>query len=126
MSTVRSISLFGCLVFLLPCAATAAEPTEPSMGRYNIRSYGASNRPPIFLGHFVLEAGGKYTVHLPGGRMVGEGTYAFDAANKEVKWLTGKYKDEAWEGRFLVASDAKPPVIWLKSTTRATYGPEDK
>ena len=124
MSTVRF--LLGCIVLLVPGLLLADQPTEPALGRYNIRSYGASNRPPIFLGHFVLEEGGKYKVHLPGGRQVGEGTYAFDQANKEVKWLTGKYKDEAWEGRFLVASDEKTPVIWLKSTTRATYAPDEK
>ena len=104
----------------------ADEPSEPKLGRYNVRSYGASNRPPLFLGHFVLEEGGKYKVHLPGGRLVGEDTYEYDKAKKEVKWLTGKYKEEGWTGRVLVASDDKSLTIWLKSTTRATHVPDEK
>lgn len=114
------------LVGFVPNLVQADEPSEPKLGRYNVRSYGASNRPPLFLGHFILEEGGKYKVHLPGGRLVGEGTYEFDKEKKEVKWLTGKYKDEGWMGRVLVASDDKSLTIWLKSTTRATHAPDAK
>ena len=117
--------LFLALLFV-PGLAGADEPSEPKLGRYNVRSYGASNRPPLFLGHFVLEAGGKYKVYLPGGRLAGEGEYEFDKEKKEVKWLTGKYKDEGWMGRVLVASDDKSLTIWLKSTTRATHVPDEK
>ena len=121
---------YRCLVLalfvVLPNLAQADEPAEPKLGRYNVRSYGASNRPPLFLGHFVLEQGGKYKVYLPGDRMVGEGTYEFDSVKKEVKWLTGKYKEEGWTGQVLLASDEKSLVIWLKPTTRATYVPDDK
>lgn len=123
MSILRQLIL--ALLMILPGIALADEPGEPKLGRYNVRSYGASNRPPLFLGHFVLEAGGKYKVYLPGGRLVGEGTYEFDKEKKEVKWLTGKYKEEGWTGRVLVASDDKSLVIWLKSTTRATHVPEE-
>ena len=114
------------LFVVLPNLARADTPTEPKLGRYNVRSYGASNRPPLFLGHFVLEAGGKYKVYLPGDRMIGEGTYEVDQAKMEVKWLTGKYKDEAYTGRVLLASDEKSLTIWLKPTTRATHVPDDK
>lgn len=114
------------LLLLVPSISVADEPSEPKLGRYNVRSYGASNRPPLFLGHFVLEEGKKYKVFLPGGRLVGEGTYEFDNEKKEVKWLTGKYKDEGWTGKVLVASDDKSLTIWLKSTTRATHVPEEK
>lgn len=114
------------VLLLWPVLTQADEPAEPKLGRYNVRSYGASNRPPLFLGHFVLEAGGKYKVYLPGGKLAGEGTYEFDKEKKEVKWLTGKYKEEGWTGRVLVASDDKSLVIWLKSTTRATHVPDDK
>lgn len=123
MSIVRWLTLI--LLLILPGLAGADEPGEPKLGRYNVRAYGASNRPPLFLGHFVLEAGGKYKVHLPGGRLVGEGTYEFDNEKKEVKWLTGKYKEEGWMGRVLVASDDKSLVIWLKPTTRATHVPDE-
>ena len=66
----------------------------------------------------MLEAGGKYKVYLPGGRLAGEGEYEFDKEKKEVKWLTGKYKDEGWMGRVLVASDDKSLTIWLKAQSR--------
>lgn len=124
MSDLRLIIVT--LFVVLTGIAQADEPAEPKLGRYNVRSYGASTRPPIFLGHFVLEEGGKYKAHLPGGRLVGEGTYEFDKEKKEVKWLTGKYKDEGWMGRVLVASDDKSLVIWLKPTTRATHVPDEK
>ena len=123
MSNLRWLVLI--FFVILPGVARADESAEPKLGRYNVRSYGASNRPPLFLGHFVLEEGEKYKVYLPGGRLVGEGTYEFDKEKKEVKWLTGKYKDEAWTGRVLVASDDKSLVIWLKSTTRATHVPDE-
>jgi hypothetical protein len=124
MANVRWLVL--ALSVIVPGVGFADEPSEPKLGRYNVRSYGASNKPPLFLGHFVLEAGGKYKVFLPGGRQDGEGTYEFDKEKKEVKWLTGKYKEEGWTGRVLVASDDKSLTIWLKSTTRATHVPDEK
>jgi len=124
MSSLRWFFLI--VLLILPGILRADEPGEPKLGKYNVRSYGASNRPPLFLGAFVLEEGGKYTVFLPGGRQVGEGKYEFDKEKAEVKWLTGKYKDEGWTGRVLVASDDKSLTIWLKSTTRATHVPEEK
>jgi hypothetical protein len=108
------------LIVLVPSFANATEPSEPPLGRYNVRAWGATGKPPLFLGHFVLEAGGKYKVYLPGGRLVGEGTYMYDSATKKVKWLTGKYAEEGWDGRVIVASDEKTMTIWMKSTTRAT------
>lgn len=124
MSNLRWLILT--LWVIVPGVVWAEEPSEPKLGRYNVRSYGASNRPPLFLGHFVLEAGGKYKVYLAGGRLSGEGTYEFDKEKKEIKWLTGQYKDEGWTGRVLVASDDKSLTIWLKSTTRATHVPDEK
>lgn len=124
MSNVRLLALM--LFAILPAFVLAQESAEPKLGRYNVRTYGASNRPPLFLGHFLLEEGGKYKVYLPGGRLASEGTYEFDSQKKEVKWLTGKYKEENFEGRVLVASDDKSLVIWLKATTRATHVPDEK
>jgi hypothetical protein len=65
-----------------------------------------------------------YKVFLPGGRQVGEGTYEVDTEKMEVRWLTGKYKEEGWMGRVLLASDNQSLVIWLKPTTRATHVPD--
>jgi hypothetical protein len=31
---------------------------------------------------------------LPGGRVTGEGRYAYDAATATVRWLSGRYRDE--------------------------------
>ena len=125
MSCFRWLIL-ALLVIVVPGITRADEPGEPKLGRYNVRSYGASNRPPLFLGHFLLETGGKYKVYLPGGRLVGEGDYEFDKEKKEVKWVTGKYKEEGWTGKVLVASDDKSLTIWMKSTTRATHVPDEK
>ena len=79
------------LFVILSGIARADEPAEPKLGRYNVRSYGASNRPPLFLGHFVLEEGGKYKVHLPGGRLVGEG----NVDGMRVKWECQKFAESA-------------------------------
>jgi hypothetical protein len=125
MPTLRCL-LLSVLLFVPSLSRAADEPSEPKLGKYNVRSYGASNRPPLFLGHFVLEKEGKYKVYLPGGKLAGEGTYEFDKTKKEVKWLTGKYQEEKWEGRVLVASDDKSLTIWLKKTTRATHVPDEK
>ena len=125
MSCFRWLIL-ALLMIVASGVVRADEPGEPKLGRYNVRSYGASNRPPLFLGHFLLETGGKYKVYLPGGRLVGEGDYEFDKEKKEVKWVTGKYKEEGWTGKVLVASDDKSLTIWMKSTTRATHVPDEK
>jgi hypothetical protein len=101
--------------------AGAAAGAGPRLGKYNINSYGAVGRPPLFLGHIELQAGGKYRIsRRSSGEYYGEGAYAFDAATDAVQWLSGPCKDDGWSGTFTVERDGKTHKIRLKSTTIAT------
>lgn len=91
----------------------------PRAGKYLILSYGATNRPPLVLGSCELSEGGKYKAFLPGDKPQGEGTYAYDAAKREVTWKTGPYVGQ-WEGKFEIDREGKTHKIRLKSTTIAT------
>ena len=116
------------LVFtlLLGSAMATDDVVEPRLGKYTIKSRGASKNPPLLLGYFVLEKGGKYKTLLPGGREVGDGgTYEFDAAKKEIVWKTGTYKDDKWMGKFYVENDGKTHVVQVKGTTWAYHTPKD-
>ena len=99
----------------------AAAAAGPRPGKYNISSYGAVGRPPLFLGHIELQAGGKYRISRRSeGDYYGEGTYALDAAGSAVKWLSGPCKDDGWSGAFTIERDGKTHKIRLRSTTIAT------
>lgn len=101
-----------------PAADTGA---GPRTGKYNIMSYGAVGRPPLFLGHIDMQAGGKYRISRRStGDYYGEGTYSFDAASSTVTWLSGPCKDDAWSGTFTTDRGGKTHKIRLKSTTIAT------
>ncbi len=101
--------------------AGAAAGGGPRLGKYNINSYGATNRPPLFLGHIELQAGGKYRIsRRSSGEYYGEGAYSFDSAASEVKWLSGPCNDDGWSGKFTIERDGRTHKIRLKSTTIAT------
>lgn len=114
--------------FLALLALAAAVPTEaaraddtakgPRPGKYRIMSYGATNRPPLHLGSFVLGSG-TYKAYLPGDKPQGEGAYAYDATTQTVTWKTGPYAG-TWGGAFTVERDGKTHKIRLKPTTIAT------
>jgi hypothetical protein len=118
MSRWISISLLVsvCLGLLVPMAQAADEPRE---GKYRIMTYGAASSPPIFLGSFVLAAGGAYKAFLPGDKPAGEGRYTYDAATHKVSWTSGPYAG-VWGGEFTVERDGKTHKIRLKSNTIAT------
>ena len=99
--------------------ASSARSAGPRLGRYVILSYGRAGAAPLRLGEVELLAGGRYRVSLPGGRANGEGRYDFDAAAGTVRWLSGRYKDEAWGGGFTVEREGKTHTIRLKSGTVA-------
>jgi hypothetical protein len=107
-------------------AVVADDAVTPRLGKYTIKSKDASKNPPLLLGYFVLEKGGKYKILLPGGREVGEGTYEFDAAKKQIVWKTGTYKDDNWTGKFYVENDGKTHVVQVKGTTWAYNTPKDE
>jgi hypothetical protein len=93
----------------------------PRLGKYNINSYGATGRPPLYLGHIELLAGGKYRIsRRSSGEYYGEGAYAFDAASSAVQWRTGPCKDDGWGGAFTSEREGRTHKIRLKSTTIAT------
>ncbi|MCW8129975.1 MAG: hypothetical protein KIS92_06435 [Planctomycetota bacterium] len=130
---LRFLSVF--LACLAACAhhSTCAEETKtseaeakkddgaagPRLGKYIILSYGATGRPPLVLGSLVLEEGGKYKAFLPGDKPAGEGTYAYDAAAKQVVWKDGPYKGD-FGGGFEIDREGKTHKIRLKRTTIAT------
>lgn len=101
--------------------AAAASSSAPRSGKYNIMSYGAVGKPPLFLGHIDLQDGGKYRIsRRSSGEYYGEGTYSFDAATSTVTWLTGPCKDDGWSGTFTIEREGKTHKIRLKRTTIAT------
>lgn len=104
-----------------PSAPAADTGAGPRAGKYNIMSYGAVGRPPLFLGHIDMQAGGKYRIsRRSSGEYYGEGTYSFDAATNSVKWLSGPCKDDGWNGTFTTDRGGKTHKIRLRSTTIAT------
>jgi hypothetical protein len=91
------------------------------LGKYNINAYGATNRPPLFLGHIEILDGGKYRIsRRSSGGYYGEGSYSFDAAASEVQWLSGPCKDDGWSGKFTIEREGRTHKIRLKSMTIAT------
>ena len=108
-----------------PAAPAADANTPPRLGKYDIFAFGAGGKH-LYLGHFELQVGGKYRVsRTKAGEYFGEGTYAFDAAAKSVKWLSGPYKDEAgWVGGFEINRAGKSHEIRLRKTVLATNSVE--
>lgn len=109
----------------LPCADASDEANGPRPGKYKIFSYGATNKPPLYLGCFVLGGDGSYEAFLPGDKPLGKGRYEFDGKKSEVSWKSGPYEKE-WEGKFTSERDGKTHKIRLKRTTIATNNTDDK
>ncbi|MEO6741755.1 MAG: hypothetical protein ABIP20_16040 [Chthoniobacteraceae bacterium] len=102
-------------------APAGNDASGPRPGKYNINSFGAVGRPPLYLGHIELQAGGKYRVsRRSDGGYYGEGTYSFDAAARAVKWLSGPCKDDGWGGSFVIEREGKTHKITLRRGTVAT------
>jgi hypothetical protein len=112
--------LLATLLASLTITAAAADPLAagPRAGKYRILSYGATGRPPLFLGSVVLD-GGHYTAYLPGDKPSGQGSYRYDAASHQVTWISGPYAGQ-WGGDFSIDREGKTHKIRLKSTTIAT------
>ena len=101
-------------------SVVTAQAPVPRLGSYTILSYGNPTSPPVRLGRIDLIAGGLYRRHDAGGRVLGEGQYAFDAAAGAVQWLSGPLKDQGWSGTFTVEREGKTHKIRLMRTTIAT------
>ncbi len=108
------------LVLLLALAVFAE--SGPRLGKYNIYSYGAVAKPPLYLGHLEILEGGKYRVsRTSSGPYYGEGTFRFDAAASKIEWLTGPYATPDWAGKFSVQEGRHR--IALRARTFATNSP---
>ena len=90
----------------------------PRPGKYRIMSYGATGKPPLPLGSFVLGSG-TYKAYLHGDKYTGEGRYTYNPATSTVSWVTGPYVG-VWGGEFTVDRDGKTHKLRLKRTTIAT------
>ncbi|MBI3210658.1 MAG: hypothetical protein HYZ37_17365 [Candidatus Solibacter usitatus] len=122
MNTRPRIALVAILLCLLVIvqAISAQSNVTPRLGKYNIYSYGATNRPPLFLGHVELMAGGKYRVSRTSkGPYYGEGVYEFDAASSAIQWRSGPYATAEWGGKFRVQDDTRHRIE-LRLRTIAT------
>ena len=111
------------LLLLLLSAFTAAAlgadaDVGPRTGKYLILSYGATGKPPLNLGYFVLEKG-KYKAYLPGDKPNGSGDWQYDAAQKQVIWKSGPYAG-TWDGKFEIDREGKTHKIRMKRTTIGT------
>lgn len=117
--------LFPLLLFCLPAnqpwtSGNGDEaPAGPRAGKYKIFSYGATNKPPLYLGYFILDKDGTYSAYLPNDKSTGKGEYHFDSSKSEVIWKSGPYQKE-WDGKFTSERDGKTHKIRLKRTTIAT------
>jgi len=111
------LSLTGFLLGLLAFGAWAQD--APRLGKYKIFSYGAVGRPPLFLGHFELQSGGKYQAsNTSGNDYYGGGEYSFDGTS--VIWLSGPFKSNGWSGTFSLEREGKTHKIRLTPRTIAT------
>jgi len=100
-------------------ASASARNAGPRLGRYLIRSYG-NPTIPIPIGELELLSGGRYRAMANGGRVIGQGTYSFDAASSTVQWLSGPYKEAGWLGQFTIERDGKTHKIRVNRVTIAT------
>lgn len=115
---VLILTFFLSVACVLPVLAEDGA-NGPRPGKYKIFSYGATSKPPLFLGYFVLHKDGTYEAFLPGDKSTGKGKYEFDGAKSEVVWKSGPYEKE-WEGKFTSEREGKTHKIRLKRTTIAT------
>jgi hypothetical protein len=117
----RFLALSVLLVALSAPPALADDLAKgPRPGKYRIMSYGATNKPPLFLGSFELAAR-TYKAYAPGDKLTGDGKWSYDAKSHTVKWDTGPYAG-VWGGEFTVDREGKTHKIRLKRTTIATNG----
>jgi hypothetical protein len=100
-------------------AEQAQSTTTPRLGRYLIMSYGDPSRPPLNLGYFELLTGGSYKVFDMGGKETGSGRYEYDAPTKQVRWISGPFLANKWDGGFEISREGKTHNIRFK---RGTFG----
>lgn len=87
----------------------------PRNGSYIILSYGNPNNP-IRIGYFELNSG-KYSYYGMDKKLLGQGSYVYDAKNKLVQWTNGPFKNFQWGGGFEIDREGKTHKIRLTSVT---------
>jgi hypothetical protein len=92
---------------------------SPRDGKYLILSYGSNPANPLRLGYFTL-ASNEYKYYDLENKVLGDGTYVYDVAEKEIKWQSGPFKAIGWSGNFTVERNGKTHSIRLKNNTVGT------
>jgi len=118
---------FLALAVLLSSPSQSAQAEDPAIGprqgKYTVWFFMGFTRTKTFFATLELLPGNKYKVYDFGDKVIGEGTYAVDDKGN-VKWLTGKYKDEGYGGSFQV--DGTRHQLHMKDRLYARNDPNEK
>lgn len=95
------------------------QPAGPRNGKYLILSFGSNPAEPLKLGYFTLN-GSEYKYYDLEGKLLGEGTYSYETAEKQIKWQSGPFKSIGWDGDFVTEHDGKTHNIRLHNSTIGT------
>ncbi len=71
----------------------------PRSGKYFILTYGSNPANPLKLGYFNLN-NNEYKYFDLEGKLLGEGNYTYETAEKQIKWQSGPFKSVGWGGEF--------------------------
>ena len=82
---------------LQSAAAAPNTAAGPRNGMYIILSYGNPSNP-LRLGYFSL-AGGQYTYYDMAKKVIGKGSYTYNAGTQTVQWTSGPFKDSCLRTR---------------------------
>lgn len=114
-----SISHWGRLVLALGCglvvvvAAPAQDNAGPRLGQYKVYLR------DVQFSILELLPNGKYKAYDTTKALLGEGDYEYDAKEKRVRWLSGRYKTNGYGGTFFTRKDGKQHVIRLTGISEA-------
>jgi len=87
----------------------------PRNGSYIVVSYSNPSNP-IRIGYFEL-SNGQYTYYTTAKKLIGKGSFSYNASGKMVKWTSGPFKEAKWDGSFETDRDGKTHKIRLNSAT---------
>jgi hypothetical protein len=97
----------------------------PRAGKYLVMSYG-NPRNPLPLGYFLLKGGSEYRFYTLADKLIGSGTYRFDAAAKLLTWVSGPFKESRWDGKFEITREGKSHTIRFNRTTLGTNSTDER
>jgi hypothetical protein len=102
-----------------PKNSDTSHSVAPRNAKYLIISYGSNPVNPLKIGYFML-TGSEYTYFDMEGKQIGEGTYAYDNTEKQIRWQSGPFKAIGWGGEFETDNNGRTHNIRLKSSTIGT------